>query len=66
MTPRETRPDKVAGSHGDWFRSLSLSDDAITGCELADDFGTLRVLDAAEWQRRRERLQKLGGPPLLD
>jgi hypothetical protein len=34
----------------------------ITGMET-DDFGTIRVLDAAAWQERRQRLQKLGGPP---
>jgi WD40 repeat protein len=34
----------------------------ITGMET-DDYGTIRVLDAATWQDRRQRLQKLGGPP---
>jgi len=34
----------------------------ITGMET-DDYGTIRVLDAAAWQDRRQRLQKLGGPP---
>ena len=34
----------------------------ITGMET-DDFGTIRVLDAAAWHDRRRRLQKLGGPP---
>src|SRR5262249_14363826 len=33
----------------------------ITGMET-DDYGTIRVLDAATWQERRQRLQKLGGP----
>ncbi len=34
----------------------------ITGLEL-DDFGATRVLDAATWEKRRQRLQELGGPP---
>ena len=25
---------------------------------------TVRVLDAATWQQRRQRLQELGGPPV--
>ena len=34
----------------------------ITGLEV-DEFAAVRVLDAATCQERRERLQKLGGPP---
>jgi WD40 repeat protein/serine/threonine protein kinase len=34
----------------------------ITGMEL-DDYGQARVLDAKTWQKRRHRLEKLGGPP---
>jgi WD40 repeat protein/serine/threonine protein kinase len=34
----------------------------VTGVELADD-DSLRVLDAAEWQRLRARIGELGGPP---
>lgn len=37
----------------------------ITGLEL-DEHGLVRVLDAATWQQRRDRLEKLGGPPCLD
>ena len=34
----------------------------ITGLE-ADERGDIRMLDAATWQQRRQRLQDLGGPP---
>jgi hypothetical protein len=34
----------------------------ITGLEV-DELTAVRVLDAAAWQQRRDRLQKLGGPP---
>ena len=34
----------------------------ITGVEL-DEHGLVRILDAATWQKRRQRLQELGGPP---
>jgi WD40 repeat protein len=34
----------------------------LTGIEL-DPQGDYRVLDAAIWQERRERLRQLGGPP---
>jgi hypothetical protein len=35
----------------------------ITGLEV-DDLTAARVLDAATWRERRERLEKLGGPPV--
>jgi WD40 repeat protein len=41
---------------------IRLRAQVITGMET-DDYGTIRVLDAAAWQDRRQRLQKLGGPP---
>jgi hypothetical protein len=28
------------------------------------DHGTVRVLDSKTWEERRERLMKLGGPPV--
>jgi hypothetical protein len=31
-----------------------------------DEHGNARVLTAAEWHERRERLEKLGGPPVPD
>ncbi len=34
----------------------------LTGTELGDE-GVVRVLDAAEWQRRKERLREQGGAP---
>jgi WD40 repeat protein/serine/threonine protein kinase len=36
----------------------------VTGMEL-DSTGGINVLDAAEWQQRRLRLQELGGSPLI-
>jgi WD40 repeat protein len=35
----------------------------LTGVELDRD-GLFRTLDAARWQRQRQRLRELGGPPL--
>jgi hypothetical protein len=37
----------------------------ITGLEV-DELTAVRVLDAATWQQRRQRLQNLGGPPDVD
>jgi len=34
----------------------------ITGLEV-DELTAVRVIDAATWQQRRQRLEKLGGPP---
>jgi hypothetical protein len=34
----------------------------LTGMEL-DGGGVARVLDAAAWRQRRERLEAAGGPP---
>jgi WD40 repeat protein/serine/threonine protein kinase len=36
---------------------------AITGMEL-DTSGVTRLLDAPDWQQRRQRLEELGGPPV--
>jgi eukaryotic-like serine/threonine-protein kinase len=41
---------------------ISLWVEVVTGMEL-DDAGTVRVLDAETWRKRRLRLQELGGPP---
>ncbi len=35
----------------------------ITGLEV-DDQTAVRVLDAATWRERRERLERLGAPPV--
>jgi hypothetical protein len=51
-------PTPVSGD----VERLVLWTQVITGLEL-DDNGLVRVLDAASWAERRERLQKLGGPP---
>ena len=42
---------------------IMLWTQVITGLEV-DELATVRVLDAATWQQRRQRLQKLGGPPV--
>jgi WD40 repeat protein len=39
--------------------------EARTGLTL-DDHGDVGVLDAKTWHERRERLEKLGGPPVRD
>jgi hypothetical protein len=39
--------------------------EARTGLTL-DEHGDVRVLDAKTWHERRERLEKLGGPPRTD
>ena len=44
---------------------IMLWPQVITGLEV-DELTTLRVLDAATWQQRRQRLQELGGPPSVD
>jgi hypothetical protein len=36
-----------------------------TGLTL-DEHGDVRILDAKTWHERRERLEKLGGPPPTD
>jgi hypothetical protein len=41
---------------------IMLWTQVITGLEV-DELTTVRFLDAATWQERRDRLQKLGGPP---
>ena len=39
--------------------------EARTGLTL-DERGDIRELDAKTWHERRERLEKLGGPPVID
>jgi eukaryotic-like serine/threonine-protein kinase len=42
---------------------IMLWTQVITGLEV-DELTAVRVLDAKTWQERRDRLQKLGGPPV--
>jgi hypothetical protein len=42
---------------------IALWIQVITGMEL-DTSGVARVLDAPDWQQRRQRLEELGGPPI--
>ena len=48
-----------------WQQTSALRSSASSGTE-ADEHGNARALDAAQWQERKHRLQKLGGSPLLD
>ena len=52
-------PQPIRADH----ERLQLWAEILTGCELIDGFGTLRVLNAIEWYESRTRLEKLGGPP---
>jgi WD40 repeat protein len=58
----ESRLIKVAAIAGDVER-IVLWTQVITGMEL-DELGVVRMLDAAIWQKRRHRLEGLGGPPM--
>jgi WD40 repeat protein/serine/threonine protein kinase len=51
-------PSPVAGD----INRIQLWTQVLTGLEL-DPQANYRVLDAAIWQERRERLKELGGPP---
>ena len=44
---------------------IKLWAQVITGLEV-DELTAVHVLDAATWQQRRQRLEKLGGPPLAE
>jgi eukaryotic-like serine/threonine-protein kinase len=68
----------LTGSHAAmarlWGTPAPLPDDlprliawveTLTGLEL-DEQGAIRVLDAAAWRQRRDRLSGLGGPPKAD
>jgi hypothetical protein len=46
------------------FPQFAVWTQTITGMELDPD-GTLHVLDASAWKERRQRLQRLGGTPVL-
>jgi eukaryotic-like serine/threonine-protein kinase len=49
-TPWEGSPERIG-----------LSATALTGMEV-DESGTVRPLDPATWQKRRQQLERLGGP----
>jgi hypothetical protein len=55
----EVSPAPVAGE----AERLVLWTQVITGMEV-EPSGPVRLLDAATWQQRRQRLQELGGPVL--
>jgi WD40 repeat protein len=50
-------PQPIAGDP----ERIILWAQVITGLEL-DEYGGTRGLDAATWEKRRQRLQELGGP----
>jgi WD40 repeat protein len=74
LTQRDPQMLKWSKSSTQYFRlwrGLQLQGDpkriclwiqVITGLEL-DEWGGVRVLDGATWHERRERLDKLDGPP---
>ena len=51
-------PSPVAGD----VERLVLWTQVLTGMELNSE-GVVNTLDAEQWRERRERLEKLGGPP---
>lgn len=53
-------PGQLAGD----YERIAYWVQVVTGMEL-DPTGGINVLDASEWQKRRRRLQELGGPPGL-
>jgi WD40 repeat protein len=53
-------PGPLAGD----YEQIACWVQVVTGMEL-DPSGGINVLDATTWQRRRQRLQGLGGPPRL-
>ena len=46
-------------------KHIVLWSEVRTGLTL-DERGDVRVLNATEWHERRERLEKLGGAPVVD
>ena len=52
-------PSPLAGD----VERLVLWTQVLTGMELTGE-GVVHALDAEQWNQRRERLEKLGGPPL--
>jgi hypothetical protein len=55
------RPTALAGAIEQIFLGIQVA----TGMEL-DSTGDVHLLEAAEWQKRRQRLADLGGPPSSD
>jgi WD40 repeat protein len=53
----------VAAALPDQLERVATWVEVLTGLEL-DEFGSARVLDSATWHRRRDRLTRLGGPPV--
>jgi WD40 repeat protein len=66
-TDEKSRKARTRLWHAPWLiegdpERILLWAQVITGLEL-DEYGGTRGLDAATWEQRRQRLQKLGGPP---
>jgi hypothetical protein len=69
---RRPAPAAVSAAGSSWgdfpsssFRQCWPWAQVITGFEV-DELTVVHVLDAATWQKRRQRLQELGGPPVND
>ena len=58
-TARLWRLPRIAGDP----ERIALWAQVVTGTDL-DEHGEPVALEAAAWQERRQRLEKLGGPPL--
>jgi WD40 repeat protein len=53
----------IATALPDEFERVATWVEVLTGLEL-DELGSARVLDSATWLQRREKLKRLGGPPV--
>jgi hypothetical protein len=53
----------VAAALPDELERVAIWVEVLSGVEL-DELGSARVLDHATWLRRREKLERLGGPPV--
>jgi hypothetical protein len=53
----------VATALPDQLERVAAWVEVLTGLEL-DELGFARVLDNATWLQRREKLERLGGPPV--
>jgi hypothetical protein len=62
---REEWLPRSAGQPQEKSTGEKASKQVITGLEV-DELTAVRILDDATWEQRRQCLQELGGPPVLD
>jgi hypothetical protein len=61
------RPDRRVGSLAAMVApTQTFPESAVSLLADGHERGDVRVLDAKTWHERRERLEKLGGPPRTD